>query len=219
MPIQIKFLLPGNPACTDFILLNAEPQTYIASFFLHINWFLITLLWAQIKRTGFFEISLTNTCVEWAYCSIMVLQTWSPESMNVSFIRLACKILYLYDLKKINLFKAKEAVTPLCKKDAGLAVYLRRWRYTHVQCRNFCVVFHLFAATNSTGTENTGYSDFQQEIVLHKLNAVPELSCAPCIVCIAQSLFITNYEKYMAAITIGGKVQSLKTTSARLHWT
>lgn len=59
-----------------------------------------------------------------------------------------------------------------------------------MQCRYLCVIFYLFAATNSTGTEKTGYSDFQQEIVLYKLYAVSEFSCAPCAVCVAE--FVLN---------------------------
>lgn len=77
---------------------------------------------------------------------------------------------------EINSHMAKQAVTSLCNKDVGLAVYLHHWRQTHVF---FWATFHLFAAMNSIGIEETGYSDFQQLEVLHRLYAVSELSYVP----------------------------------------
>lgn len=62
--------------------------------------------------------------------------------------------------------EAKQAVTSLCNKDGGGAVYLHHRRQTHVY---FWAALHLFAAIISTGIEETGYCVFQQLTVLLRL--------------------------------------------------
>lgn len=99
---------------------------------------------------------------------------------------------------EITSHKAKQAVTSFCNKDVGLAVICT----TGDKLVHFWVTFHFSAGINNTGIEETGYSDFQQLIVLHRLYAVS----SPLYLCILESLLSTNYYKYMVAVTIGGKV-------------